>query len=138
MKSLVRWLLLLPAAVIGGWAVQFVNEEFGPPSWVLFDIWRVWSFTMAFIAVGCYIAPCFKFATSIILAILICVAWATLILLSKPGEINVPMWKVVLQTIVMILSAFVACAFVKGMVDEKRRDEEYQKMMREKLLKGEI
>ena len=114
----VRWILVLPAAIVGYVAVQFfvaIGNSVGPgPEW-LTDYWCQFVNSIAgpccFVWVGVRIAPRYSFIVSVVLTVLFSIVTAVLVTMAiMIGRHSPPVWWLITSTVLGIIATIYMCA----------------------------
>jgi hypothetical protein len=111
MKTVLRWVAVLPAAVAASVAVQLLNILFGMffPAFVI-QLWNCWIGTAVFVFAGCYTAPRFKFAVGITLSLIMAMLLGIYLFL---GPENHSWFYFLLMAAISLAALVYACVIVK-------------------------
>ena len=120
MKNVLRWIALLPGAVLAMILVNSFNSialGYILPDFIPFDftndLFKSWFGSIAFIAAARYIAPKGKVVTSIVVASAYCsVGTFAVIVAIHTGRLNHPAWEELLMAAVSVLACVNACALI--------------------------
>jgi hypothetical protein len=119
-----RWIAVLPAAILGSLIVQTINALLGyfVPD-VLMQIWNSWSGFLAFVLAGFYVAPKNKFITALVLTVLYSVfIGAFLVLGLNPRYHGTPAWLLIVCGVLSLVGATMSCLLAKEMEATKEKE----------------
>jgi F0F1-type ATP synthase assembly protein I len=131
--AIVRWILVLPAAIAASFLVQIINAILGYfiPD-VAIQWWNSWAGTFVFILAGCYVAPRYKFIVSIALAVLVGMFIGIAIVQGSEGFYkDTPFWNLIVCCVITFVGAVMSCLIVKGMEIQKAKGKIEAELMKQ-------
>jgi hypothetical protein len=122
MKSILRWIAVLPGAVVAMIVVNIIN---GFTVAVIFpeivdEVCKAWFGSLAFVLAAYYIAPVGKAVTAIVVATTYCaIGLFAMVLDIRSGQPHHPAWFQITTALISVTASVLACALVYSFERDK-------------------